>query len=620
MKKKSYNLELSRKYYLPVSLIDYPYYFIESKVSTSLEDCLNNITYLDDLYLDVTNYQNIKGKSKTKEEKAKELVKLIPLAFKNYLDKHISYIEINIIEDVIKKVQVNPSDNLFIFGFMYIYFGNDDVEFIIPDELIDIYKKFQESDLKKKIDIKRGKNYLYNYLMSNGYVPIDLMNDLIIKEHNCNITENEIKELVNNDGFHIYKDKYYSYLKLNDNLFDILEKRKKDYSYLKYSDVEINEYFKLIREFTHELEKYIDSRTIDYIFINLYTFDDQVMDIIKDKLDKKNQDKVLKIIDKYRDDLRIWLCNGRTNNDLMIDDYVLKNTLKVIPKKLSYKTLIKEANDTKCKDLIKEGKAKNIDDCIDIFIDTFKTLIEEYDYNNLSGLLDEEIDLQYTYEVPVQLFEYLYYYKIENGIKVLIPDELREILENYVFIKTLENEDHEMLVSVYLQMNGVLEKQKLQELLRDYHNLKIPLSKLDKIVESDGNTILGKYYSYFSNINMKLAETIIASKNHFNYYNKANFTMISKNLDYDRELKELISKEPNLNKEILTLLSFMSYNQGINNKTIKYLNKTEFKISKYLEDKIIDLYDKYKDYIYHWELNGFSATEYENIVHKKINN
>ena len=614
MKKKSYDLELSRKYNLPVSLIDYPYYFIKDKVSTSLEECLNKITYLDDLYLDVTNYQKVKGKAKTKEDKIKELVNLIPITFKNYLDSDLNYIEINIIEDTIKKVLVNPSDNLFTLGVMYIYIANNDIELIIPKELIDIYKNYKESNLGKKNDIKRTEPYLVSYLMSNCYIPIDLMNDLIINDYNCNITEKEIKELALNLGFHIYKNKYYSYFELNDSLFENLNKRKKEYSYLKYSDMEINEYFKLIEEFAGKLEEYIEPNLVNHILTCLFILHDQAIDMIKDITGEENQDKVLEIIDKYIDDLRLWSFNGRTNNDLIVNDFVLENTVEKIPKKLSYKTLIKESKDTKYKDLIQDGLADNLDSCIDIYIDTFKDIIEEYDYNSLSYLLDDNVYLQFTYDVPVLLFEYFYYYKTEDGIKVLIPDELKDALENYVITKTTENEDQDVLVTAYLQMNGVLEKKKLQELLSNYHNLKIPLNKLDKIAERGGNTILGKYYTYMPNIDMKLAKSIISVKNSINYYGKVNFTMIRKNLEYEDELNELVSKETKFDEEFLTLLAFMSYNGGINANTIKYLDVTEFKISRELEDKIIDLYDKYKDYIYRWEFNGFTESYYRDVI------
>ena len=576
-----------------------------------LADCLKSLSddAIDIIY---SNYQvvvmannHLKDITDRKEQEEK-LKKIIKECFRDFINTGANYADIKTLERLMlnQKLTGNIFD-LLCDGFVYQYKKDNEYTFILPDELVTIYKEAKESGVLAKLVESEAKKYFSTYLLINGIVKKTVMKDVLVNHHGFNLTDQQIELLSEKE---LNTADYYSLA--GEELVEQLSMIKDEEHYLKFNDSEINNYFNFIGIFMREIEEALGvkykSRTM--VFLVLLLSDEYEDGSLKEfGLPKKETKALESILEKYHDEIRYWCYDGRTGAE---EEFVLIAEEAVMSKKPKKATLDNcLANTDKQlyddEDLSKEDALKNLDEICNQF-----ELAE-----NLVKLNNKSI-----YELR-ESFDYfnkglLFSYEDKDDIKCLVPDDVIEAIDNKE--NDMDEKYAKTLVAAYMGMNCVLRKEKLQELLKN-HDFNYDIKRLDELVkESDCYILNDKYYSMYEEFEGDGLEEMLKDKDKFSKYKPADLLKYNNEFTFYEKLWDLVKSDisiSTLNRDnyFNELRQFAKENDFTRSNIEGVLEYYNIDLSSKLRDKMMKLYNEYKDSISIWAYNGYTVSEYNNM-------
>lgn len=180
------------------------------------------------------------------------------------------------------------------------------------------------------------------------------------------------------------------------------------------------------------------------------------------------------------------------------------------------------------------------------------------------------------------------------------------------------------LIGIYINMNGILEKEKLQSLLKEYNDINLTIEEIDSIVSEIDATILEeKYYSWITDFDNKDITDLKEMKDKFKNYKKIDLEFDIKEEEFKDKLQSLLKEEiisqaklDDIYYSIIELTKYGVFKEETLNLTLKDLHIT---LKDNIKKKIIDLHKQYKKYISVWLYNGYSILEYNEMTQVKHN-
>ena len=183
--------------------------------------------------------------------------------------------------------------------------------------------------------------------------------------------------------------------------------------------------------------------------------------------------------------------------------------------------------------------------------------------------------------------------------------------------ETLTDDDY---VNLYVLYNGVIERQKLKEMLKDNHNLDYTLKEMDDTIEQVGLKIVGDSY-YIPFLQEDLAESkVIPYKKLLNKYKVLSnddlkyFTIIDTlSLKIDTLLDKLKIKDYLLKELEASIIILISINEPYIPFLRYFFKSNKIKIKESLFKELLSIIDIYKDDIPVWIYNGYSMREFSKL-------
>jgi len=599
-------------------------YFISDKKDVySLKECLDSASdkVIDAICFTSEFIEEEKTTFKKREDKINYLKNKIPELFKQFLNTMNKEDKETIKEYIENKCIKNNNITFTSNGFMYGFRNNNEIIYIIPNELMDIYDEIYTKDFAKESDKAKLKEYLYVYLMINGLIEKDLFIKLVKNNYGLDINREDADKFIG-ESVYEYKNKYYAIVDFENNkeakklIDEILEtKAKTDYKILSNNDVD--SYRFLVFTCINELKKILKRYKLDAyaIFVNIvsnsnthydFIFDLDVSDKVKDELETFLMD--------YEKSLRFWNLNGRTLNEdkeeKLKEKYLLRNIPKKTDLKSCLKSLSKEAYDEICYYVFDE-EIGSIDELCQEIIKLFKDDIEEdEDFSNILFECQNGVwDINVINDMMIE-FGQAFIYQDNDNVRVFMPDEIFEIV--------MDNMDDELdtddLVISYITMNGLIPKKKLQELLKENHDIDISIKELDKIVSKTENLIKKDLYMMIDfedeTKNLLDVKTMLS-------YRKVDMSLMETENDFFDELEEFFEEKKLSNKIKEDVIGFFA-------STLKMATYSKDFFDYYLENNGIELTNKdkkellsivsrYKNDIPIWVYNGYTINEYNEM-------
>lgn len=611
-------------------------YISNSKPFYTLSECLNNlnentINVMYNVYEKVI--KTVKGKEKSKEEKIKKLNKEIIKNFKEYL-MTIPNDDLNIIKEYLENNKSSKNSiTLLSCGFMFSYSCNDEIINIIPNELIKIYKETYTEDFIFEKDIENVKKYFTIYGLAYGIVEKDKFIKIIRDYYNINLKEKIIDDCIREVCCCIFKNKYYSMLSEDNNEFidDLLKIREENNALDKIFTVsEMDTYFDMIDYWISNLEEIFKKNKkgkVDEFSVLLkifsISFDDplDILDYIVDDFDLSEEelDKLLEFITDNIDDFRFWDLNGNTLIEHEMSDFLIKK----IPNKKDLKSLLNSLDKDTLDILYDRYDVSNIISLREEIIEYFKVYLEQVDNEELF-ILGNNHEKKYTMYTNYELIESgnIFIYQTEFGSKVIIPDEMMELLD-----KKLDEINNNLnpsknandYVHIYLTANGFIKREKLKELLFNHHNIDISLDKLDKIIKREGYFILDDWYILVSDFRREDIKDISNFKNVDGEYKICDYDTLLPENNMISELKEFCYKN-NINDidKIVELVISGIKLCLLDEKSLKgNFDDNGIKINSLVFKQMYSIIKKYKNDIGTWSYNGYSINDI-NEMKKKL--
>ncbi len=482
---------------------------------------------------------------------------------------------------------------------MYSYNNN---QAVLPLELSTIYKEFLNSNKKHELDLKKMQLYLEAYFKIYAVIEVKFIENVFINEYHFDVTKEDIEKMAHKCELVIYKD-YYVYKKQSLEAIDLIINNKlKILKELKlnnavYQEEELIEYIDYLKDLGRKLLKYLGKygKLIDYIVDQVCYFYKNSIEIIKEYLDDikiptKNKEKILEIVKDNLDCIKISYLNGRSYQDIELSNYLDKNLLKEKPKKLTFKECLKKLSSNN----LEEFKLEEI-------LENVKKLDEE----GMNLLVDSNLKTinEVSFYNKYKLYQFMFFYEDKDTIRIIVPDEVLELINS-------SNIDNNYLVSNYLHMNGVLEKKKLQEFLKEYHNVDIEIEELDRLVLKNRYYIKNNYYFVMQNIPYEDLESVWKIKCN-KKFREIDVDSCYKSIEYENKLRSIIKDDI-----ILGMIICKSYLDGVKKSFFDTLKEDGHIVNSKLASEIMNLYNEYKDSIPCWVNNGYPVTN--NQVVKKV--
>lgn len=291
----------------------------------SLTECLNTLSkeQMNNLYreFEIQNTNKLLSEEQKQEIASRILVlyRTVCITFTSEEEKQIK----NIIDDKnITNISPRLLDSFFIFK---INIDNEN-KYIVPSEIIDLYKSTTTPKMKKEKEML----VVSFYLQVTGAIHIDKLYDLV-KGTKIDITKKKIMKHLEEDGFILENDVVYIDLLPKElNIYEI----SKNNEYKQYSLEEI--FFTKIEEFEDKFEEKISNVLSTYTennnemanaIINMitvgYDFNETINNYLKEeniKLTKKDEEKFHSLVRQIYLKTPSWEFNGFTPAEILNED------------------------------------------------------------------------------------------------------------------------------------------------------------------------------------------------------------------------------------------------------------------------------------------------------------
>ncbi len=586
----------------------------------NLKSCLENLSEeaLDDLIIYTNNldgYDNFDNKN----DKVEFLKKYI---INNFSDEicTISDEELKELDKIAKNKKTNKfCENLIELGFLFGYYNNQKIEYIFPNELLEKYLTLDIEKIRYRNKIEKIKVIIDTSLLINGVVLVDNLINFLNKS-DLKVSKKEIDKLIIDKGLTIINKKYYTEYTF-ENMHIVDEKVESlnsnpENTFLNYEDSII--YIKFLLSMYHKLELIKNKKILNELFYLLISkpFEEFKKALNeKSKLKKKTIDDIISFIEPNYENIKTWYLNGHSLNEVKINE-ICKNIY-----------------------LDKEPKNKTVMDCLNCLNkDSFAKLAKYYNLSNPSVKElynhiiknfsnEKEEDLLFfdiianggveifnlEFKMKPSYFEkgYIYAYKENGEITYNVPKEF------YIYEEdNLTYLDYLNLIFYYVLVNGLIEIDKLLEILNKYHDLNITKEELlNEFLDENISIINDKYLGIFDfkEIEMSLIKRM---KN-----DNKNYKIIDDNFkhvfeEFFGKLQQVVANEKE--SGMLTTVTIFSMCMNMYDEfTFESMCK-EYNVPKVTVKKIEQLVKEYKNIIPMWIYNGYSINEYSKIKKDKI--
>lgn len=466
--------------------------------------------------------------------------------------------------------------------------------------------------------------------------------DKIVKFYNLELTDKEIKDTLS--GILNYVDDYYVYYDelVNDDFLNVRD----DISIRLLTDSEINEYWIKLTMISIRIDEIVDdSHLADEIFnyqlaYKGFTFEDDVfspaLEHFKLKMDKYNS--LVKIFKEYDNIIRYWFYYGRTEDEHYTDCVYKSMLLKEKPKN---NTILECLNILDCDSLRRIFDFYEFEGSIDELRDLIIECFEEDSLELTKVEYDAYLSCEFSYALSNYDFSngFVYGY-IEDGVrKIIVPNELMDVLKkvNYddleseydygnlenMFIEMAKEFQNELsdidLIMGYLIINGIVDKDKLIEMINNNHDINLTCDDIDKMIKDfQVHTIEDKYYSLIGNKFDALKLLSIKSKS--DDYKVLTKDIVNFEQKVLNDIKEFVNDNWNKDdiRNIINSFIFESLKFGVfNNNTLKIL-ANEINLNK-VEIKLVgDFIKKYQNEVAVWPFNGYSLGDKKTKKKEKV--
>ncbi len=408
-------------------------YSIDGKVVYTLHECLNSLK--DDSINIIYSFLKCVDKNKFMEcnDKRVLLEEMIPLYFKERLENNMYSSEFEILELALKNKELKKYNRILLgYGIMY-YFSSKDI-YIIPKELIDIYKEYKKTNKKHELDLQKVEKILLDYIGINAIVPIDFIEDVILNKYHLDVSLEEIKEVVKKLKLETYKNKYYAYnIKELKKIMELLLKEKPKSEYAIYTEEELHDYVLFLKKLIKDLSKYLNNNI--FLAIQILSFVSMfyeggfilIEDTLKDnKIAPNNKNKVIKIIRDNIKDIKLYICNGKSANDTLKEAVFKGSRLKERPKELFLFNILSNLVDKE-----KFYKDYKVNDIVglnrEIIRDVEKNIKKLNKVDLVNFLSKNDCLVEDTKGMNPELYKYMFFYESSEGLKIVIPIEFQDM-------------------------------------------------------------------------------------------------------------------------------------------------------------------------------------------------
>ena len=606
---------------------------LENKVEGNLKDVLkgldeDQINIIASVYYDEKNAffrKSIDNKIELLEEKIKE-------SFKKIIN-NASYSQYVILDKLSNKEDVTNMSALFLYsGFSYSYYDKTEVKYLLPTDLKKIYLK--EVDPTIKGDSLKGEilTRIMALFFSNGLVPTDLVYSCYPDDFYGFFTKDELLEEIDT-AVSIKKINNKEYFWLIDTPYENLyEESIDDRIYIKRDLNDIVPYMMSILMLIEEICKIIKkpyketiSIIISKVLLKERSLDDILDDFVSELgLSKKDSSRLDDILIDYYDDLRYWENGGNTQDEILALNLVLKEK----PNNSSIKSCLKQLTDNakeEFKDTYNIDDVSSLDEIIvdDFCNEGYLTIDNDDDISELLALDGKEYNRN---EIVTSFIinGYAYLYKDKDNFKVIIPDEIKDILYNMPLNNEEELDDRE-IVELYMYYNGVIEKEELRRLLKENHNLDYTIKELDTVIKSLDLFIRKDYYSILGDAKEDdMEQMVLSSKKNFKKYKVVDYSsydIVNMSDAFKDDLKEVLSNlttdEEKLELISSFIISTIYMNCYLDDALYHILDEYKIKYTNKDIKSLKNIVDQYKNDMPIWGYNGYSKKEFNSMPKEK---
>ena len=582
------------------------------KYEGTLKDCLNKY---DDMQLEIIDntYEetNKKFKNMSKSEKVGYLEKHI----KSKLEKGLTHLTTKGVLELSELLK-NPKHKITTSalqssGIVFRSFKNEKETYYIPEDI----KKIVQKQLKQGALIETETADTSLFMLAchfvYGLIPKDIFQDILLKE----ITQIDKMDII----FEKLSDKF-EYIKIDNkeyiwpNQYPVVEEAKQ---YLNKQEVisysTIMFYFIIAMQLISDIMDATKGKETDIIIIFKELFMspksiNEIVDNLKKKLNlTEKQTKKLRKVLNDKPELRYWSLGGKTIAESQLKDFILNKK----PEDETLEGCLNSLNQKALELLYEKYQVDNIED---LGIEIFNSIIlEDYDKVETATILNYQKEEYEESNISANeiIHGYFYLYKENNKIKILIPTEIETMLSD----SEEDILDAHNLVGLYMITNGIIKKEKLQELLKENHNINYSIKELDREILSYQYNIIDDYYSLLPDISDEERLIIISQKQNREYKIVGEETafQISCLTDMIEEIGEILDNTSYDYELIETLKHFILITTEINSFSpeiiTEIMEEDNIKLDKNTFRKIINTVNKYKNDIPLWTFNGFTKKE-----------
>ncbi len=607
---------------------------LENKVDGDLKDFLKA---LDEEQIDViaSVYYDDEDSffKKSLNSKIEYLEKNIIESYKEII-RNASYKQYVILDKLSNNEDVTNMSELFLYsGFCYSYYDKTEVKYLLPTDLKKIYLKEVDSTIKGNSLKGEILTRIMALFFSNGLVPTDLVYNHYEDDFYGYFAKDELLEEIDT-AVSIKKINNKEYFWLIDTPYkNLYEESIDDRVYIKRDLDDIVTYMMSILMLIEEVSKIIKkpyketlSLIISKVLLKERSLDDILDDFVSEVgLSKKDSSRLDDILIDYYDDLRYWENGGNTQDEILALNLVLKEK----PNNSSIKSCLKQLTDNakeEFKDTYNIDDVSSLDEIIvdDFCNEGYLTIDNDDDMIELLALDGKE----YNGNATVTSFiinGYAYLYKDKDNFKVIIPDEIKESINNideYLGDGGMFQNGIEHILNIYIFYNGVIERKKLQELLKIYHDIDYTLDELDEQIKKVKFNVVGEYYSIFDSIDEIMKKVIIPQKKAFKKYKKVDINSDFDYINFTSFNSELSSYIDNLSskyaKELsMSLITTIHMNLFANDFVKSMFKEYNIKYTDKDYKNIIEIINNYKNTLPIWVYNGYSKKEVNSMPKEK---
>ncbi len=601
-----------------------------------LEECLKGMKEeeIDDLYITSTQLLDEETKKMPTKDKILYLKKQILERFEEMMKK-FNESEIKWLENL----EEEKKKDEYLIALMHYgyYFLKDENTLLLPKELYDMWEEYKKTSEKHENDLTVANIIANFYVSTNGIMTLDSLFDLIIHKHLRNVTEKEIKKILDNSNISIYKDTYCMTVTTLNETKQEQRKRALEFLELKEDDAvsyyipfpKIIRYYQFMNDIINQLIRIVSKRNEDicnfilnilFYSVDFEDFKNQTEEL-KEFLTNKKIQQVVDLVEENYDKFRRYCLNGRSEEEEEFEFYLENIKLKKEPEKQDLMSYLKELEDSSLA-LIQLNYDYNFDknELKDAIIKRFQEQIEDEMID--SDLLMYQIENNAITEENLSLLEngFIFPYQKDDQTVYFLPEELKTMFKDFALIHFTMEQMH--LIGQYISINGVIEKDKLLELLKENHDIELEEEILSLMIkELDASVYEDKYYSFVEDYDKNDIEQIIKIKNQYKDYKKIDASFEDYNETFVQALRSYMEDKNLLDtNQLKEFLNAFGYSSAINclSKEVVTGILQDFKIKESNQKEIVKIVKKYKNDIPIFWYNGYSIKEHNEKKEKKI--